>query len=99
MYNNFTHSTHSLNDPPTYRLKTPTMMSFFRSYIAPLLIVLTFLFAMVAVSARIFLPSDMLAPAPIEEPLSQRPVDPATIGDDALLEVAWLGAGLRANIS
>ncbi|NEP17184.1 MAG: hypothetical protein F6J97_09785 [Leptolyngbya sp. SIO4C1] len=42
-------------------------MAFFRSYIAPLLIVLVFLVAMVAVSARIFLPSDMMAPAPIEE--------------------------------
>ena len=29
-------------------------MSFFRSYIAPFLIVLTFLIAMLAVSARIF---------------------------------------------
>lgn len=39
-------------------------MSFFRSYIAPLLIVLIFAIAMLAVSARIFLPSDMIAPAP-----------------------------------
>jgi hypothetical protein len=45
-------------------------MSFFRSYIAPLLIVLIFAVAMLAVSARIFLPSDMMAPAPIEEPVS-----------------------------
>lgn len=43
-------------------------MSFFRQYIAPLFIVLIFLVAMVAVSARIFLPSDLAAPAPIEEP-------------------------------
>ncbi len=42
-------------------------MAIFRQYIAPLLIVLTFLFALVAVSSRIFLPSDMAAPAPIEE--------------------------------
>lgn len=49
-------------------------MAFFRSYIAPFLIVLTFLIAMLAVSARIFLPSDMLAPAPIEEPFSQTDV-------------------------
>ena len=42
-------------------------MAFFRAYIAPLLIVLTFLFAMLAVSVRSFLPGDMLAPAPIEE--------------------------------
>ncbi|MBW4463064.1 MAG: hypothetical protein KME47_22910 [Nodosilinea sp. WJT8-NPBG4] len=48
-------------------------MSFFRSYIAPLLIVLIFAVAMLAVSARIFLPSDMMAPAPIEEPISALP--------------------------
>ena len=41
-------------------------MSIFRQYIAPLLVVLIFVFALVAVSARIFLPSDMAAPAPIE---------------------------------
>lgn len=46
------------------------MRTFFRSYIAPLLIVLTFVIAMVAVSARIFLPSDMMAPAPIEDSVS-----------------------------
>lgn len=42
-------------------------MAFFRAYIAPVLIVLIFAIAMLAVSARIFLPSDMMAPAPIEE--------------------------------
>ena len=42
-------------------------MSFFRQYISPVIIVLIFLIALVAVSARIFLPSDMAAPAPIEE--------------------------------
>jgi len=42
-------------------------MAIFRQYIAPLLAVLVFFFALVAVSARIFLPSDMAAPAPIEE--------------------------------
>ena len=45
----------------------PLLMAFFRSYIAPFLIVVVFLVAMLAVSARIFLPSDMMAPAPIEE--------------------------------
>ena len=40
-------------------------MAIFRQYILPFLIVLTFLFALVVVSARIFLPSDMAAPAPI----------------------------------
>ncbi|HIK07470.1 MAG TPA: hypothetical protein IGS40_22720 [Trichormus sp. M33_DOE_039] len=42
-------------------------MAIFRQYIAPLLVVLVFILALVAVSARIFLPSDMAAPAPIEE--------------------------------
>jgi hypothetical protein len=42
-------------------------MAIFRQYIAPLVAVLVFFFALVAVSARIFLPSDMAAPAPIEE--------------------------------
>jgi hypothetical protein len=42
-------------------------MAIFRQYIAPLLVVLVFLFALVAVSARIFIPTDMAAPAPIEE--------------------------------
>ena len=42
-------------------------MAIFRQYIAPLLVVLVFIFALVAVSARIFLPSDMASPAPIED--------------------------------
>jgi hypothetical protein len=41
------------------------MMSFLRQNIAPMLIVLVFLFALVAVSARIFLPTDMAGPAPL----------------------------------
>jgi hypothetical protein len=50
-------------------------MAIFRQYIAPFLIVLVFLVALLAVSARIFLPSDMAAPAPIEEveSASQKP--------------------------
>ncbi|CAD5979724.1 hypothetical protein PCC9214_04548 [Planktothrix tepida] len=40
-------------------------MAFFRQYIAPLIVVLIFLFALFVVSARIFLPEDMMAPAPI----------------------------------
>ena len=43
-------------------------MAFLRQYIAPLIVVLIFLVALVAVSARIFLPSDLAAPAPIEDP-------------------------------
>ena len=42
-------------------------MAIFRQYIAPLLIVLVFLVALAATSSRIFLPSDMAAPAPVEE--------------------------------
>jgi len=42
-------------------------MAFFREYVTPFLILLVFLVALAAVSARIFLPSDMAAPAPIEE--------------------------------
>ncbi len=52
-------------------------MAILRQYIAPLLIVLVFLFSLVAVSARIFLPADMAAPAPIEDPVSVQPVDQA----------------------
>ena len=39
-------------------------MGFFRQYIAPLFIVLIFAIALLATSARIFLTSDMMAPAP-----------------------------------
>ncbi|MGI8501045.1 MAG: hypothetical protein ACR2LR_07875 [Hassallia sp.] len=42
-------------------------MAIIRQYIAPFLAILVFTLALVAVSARIFLPSDMAAPAPIEE--------------------------------
>lgn len=42
-------------------------MAIIRQYIVPLLVILTFFLALVAVSARIFLPSDMAAPAPVEE--------------------------------
>jgi hypothetical protein len=57
-------------------------MMFFRQNIAPLLIVLMFLVALVAVSARAFLPSDMAQPAPVEglEPQSQ----PAMVSSSSL---------------
>ncbi len=42
-------------------------MTFFRQYIAPFFIVLIFLVALLAVSARIFLPADMAQPAPTED--------------------------------
>jgi hypothetical protein len=40
-------------------------MQFFRSNLLPALIVLLFAVALFAVSARIWLPGDMVAPAPI----------------------------------
>ncbi|MDY6939798.1 MAG: hypothetical protein SWY16_19365 [Cyanobacteriota bacterium] len=42
-------------------------MAFFRQFVAPALIVLVFLLALVATSARIFLPEGLSAPAPVEE--------------------------------
>ena len=45
-------------------------MAFFRQYIAPLFIVLIFLVALLATSARIFLPADMAQPAPTESNVS-----------------------------
>ncbi|WP_404790836.1 hypothetical protein [Altericista sp. CCNU0014] len=47
-------------------MSSPIFMAFFRQYIAPLFIVLIFLVALLAVSARAFLPTDMAQPAPIE---------------------------------
>lgn len=43
------------------------IMAIFREFIAPLLILLVFLVALVAVTARIWLPQEMMGPAPIEE--------------------------------
>ena len=40
-------------------------MTFLRQNIAPLMILMVFLFALVATSARIFLPTDMSGPAPL----------------------------------
>lgn len=65
-------------------------MSFFRSYIAPLMIVLIFAVAMLAVSARIFLPSDMMAPAPIEEPVSMIVPMPTASTDLVMPELSEL---------
>lgn len=42
-------------------------MAILRQYIAPLLVVLVFFVALIAVSARIFLPADMASPAPTQE--------------------------------
>jgi len=72
-------------------------MSFFRSYIAPLLIVLIFAVAMLAVSARIFLPSDMMAPAPIEEPISATEALPAA-ADTAIPKLSELIHGPESEL-
>jgi len=56
-------------------------MAFFRQYIAPLFIVLIFLVALVAVSSRIFLPSDMAVPAPIEESAPVSALDSNALSD------------------
>ena len=60
-------------------------MIIFRQYIAPFLVVLVFVLALIAVSARIFLPTDMAAPAPTEEITSQPQAQ--TVQLEAL---AWL---------
>lgn len=59
-------------------------MGFFRQYIAPLFIVLIFGIALLATSARIFLPSDMMAPAPTGEPVSVLPSIPYSSTPHAL---------------
>ncbi|PSB23852.1 hypothetical protein [Stenomitos frigidus] len=53
-------------------------MAFFRQYIAPIFIFLIFFVALAAVSARIFLPSDMAAPAPVSEVSPQNVLEPST---------------------
>jgi Na+-transporting methylmalonyl-CoA/oxaloacetate decarboxylase gamma subunit len=63
-------------------------MVFLRQYVAPFLILLVFLVALLAVSVRSFLPADMAAPAPMEEinpPLSQAELPPAVI----LMNLGW----------
>ena len=40
-------------------------MTFIRQNVGPFIILLIFLFALVATSARIFLPTDLSAPAPL----------------------------------
>jgi hypothetical protein len=74
-------------------------MAIFRQYIAPLLIVLVFIVALVAVGARIFLPDDMAAPAPIEasEPqpaLSLAPSSTSLAGLPSSLEILVKGLPL-----
>lgn len=56
-------------------------MAIFRQYIAPLIVVFIFLLSLVAVSARIFLPQDMAAPAPVEEAPAASQVEPAKVAE------------------
>lgn len=42
-------------------------MAFLRQFVAPVFILLIFLVALAATSARIFLPNDLSSPAPVEE--------------------------------
>lgn len=80
-------------------------MAIFRQYIAPLLVVLVFLIALVAVSARIFIPADMAAPAPTEEinPQSDNAqvnsAETIASGSDALAFAKRLGEKLNEVIA
>lgn len=74
-------------------------MVIFRQYIAPLIVVLVFFVALVAVSARIFLPSDMAAPAPIEE-VSPQPTEHAqSPADKSPATLFALITGLPDNLA
>ncbi len=64
-------------------------MAIFRQYIAPFLVVLVFVLALVAVSARIFLPSDMAAPAPIED-VGTLPSVITPIASIELTQIIWM---------
>jgi hypothetical protein len=74
-------------------------MSILRQYIAPLVVVLIFALALLAVSARIFLPDDMLAPAPLGDMSAiVRPVPPQAVAD-LPAPLAALVRGLPDDVS
>lgn len=73
-------------------------MTFFRQYIAPLLVVLIFLVSLVAVSARIFLPEDLAQPAPTEEMMPQDK-SAQTPPSKASSTVAQLPSGLSVLVN
>lgn len=65
------------------------MAAFFRQYIAPFVIVLIFLVALLAMSARIFLPSDMASPAPVSAVQTSTPeIAQVQVVDDPQLSPA-----------
>jgi hypothetical protein len=77
-------------------------MSFFKQYVLPFFVILVFLVALVAVSARIFLPSDMVAPAPVaaielQEPQSVTDIS-ATAKSATAKSVADLPLSLKVLI-
>lgn len=73
-------------------------MLIFRQYVAPLIVVLVFFVALVAVSARIFLPGDMAAPAPIEE-VSPQTMHAQSPADKSLVTQSALITGLLENFA
>lgn len=56
-----------IDDPVPSKPYSASVMAFLRQVLAPFLILLVFLVALLAVSARIFLPNDMAAPAPTSD--------------------------------
>jgi hypothetical protein len=70
-------------------------MAFFRQYIAPLIAVVGFLIALFFASARIFLPSDMAAPAPVEVP-ARSTDDTASLSEPTALVIPEIPASLSA---
>jgi hypothetical protein len=77
------------------QLALATNMVIFRQYVAPFLVLLVFFIALVAVSARIFLPTDMAAPAPIEQVNPQ----PGNAGAEFPGAVASLVRSLENNLA
>lgn len=71
-------------------------MTFFRQNIAPFLVILVFVVALIAVSARIFIPTDMAAPAPTGEVTAQ---DVRANIPTASAPVARLSPGLSVLIN
>ncbi len=81
-------------------------MAFFRQYVAPFLVVLIFAIALIAVSARIFLPNDLAAPAPISTlelpaPIAQSPAAaaPPSVGLPPSLSVLVQGVTPDGDLS
>lgn len=72
-------------------------MAIFRQYVAPLIVVLVFLVALLAVSVRIFIPEDMAAPAPTEEVGQVTPARDAVLQWAMLPSPNWLCSGVSSQ--